>query len=71
MASKSQITFSKKEREKAKALKKRIKNEKREARKENDKKGVEINWAIAPKNRTLTQEDIENKESNKMNHINQ
>lgn len=49
MASKSQITFNKKQKEKQRAQKKKIKMEKRESKKDSTKKGLEINWSIAPK----------------------
>ncbi|MFD0964764.1 hypothetical protein [Pseudofulvibacter geojedonensis] len=70
MASKSQVTYNKKQREKEKALKRKIKDEKRLSKKDTINKGLEINWEIAPKNRTLTQTERESKEANRLNHIN-
>lgn len=70
MASKSQITFNKKEKEKQRAQKKKIKMEKRESKKDSIKKGLEINWSIAPKNNTLTPFEKELKESNRLGHLN-
>ncbi len=70
MGSKSQETFFKKQREKDRARKKKLKQEKRESRKENSQKGDEIDWSIAPENKTLTQEERALKEANKSNYIN-
>lgn len=69
MASKSQITFNKKQKEKKKAQKKKMKMEKRESKKDATKKGLDINWSIAPKNNTLTPFEIALRESNRLNHI--
>jgi hypothetical protein len=65
--SKSQETYNKKQREKKRDLKKKKKLEKRELRKDEPKKGVEIAWASAPENRTLTQEEKASKETNRVN----
>ncbi|CAM1366301.1 hypothetical protein TPENAI_50271 [Tenacibaculum litopenaei] len=69
MSTKSQITFNKKQKEKLKAQKKKLKLEKRESKKKQNKTGLEINWAIAPKNNTLTPIEKELKESNRLNHL--
>jgi hypothetical protein len=70
MASKSQITFNKKQKEKQKAQKKKAKMEKRELKKTENNNGLEINWSIAPKNRTLTPNDKASKEAQKTRHLN-
>ncbi|CAL2095692.1 Cold-shock protein [Tenacibaculum sp. 190524A02b] len=70
MASKSQITFNKKEKEKKRAKKKELKMMKKESRKEGKKNGLEIDWSLAPNNKTLTQEEKVIKEANKTNYIN-
>ncbi|MFY7671201.1 hypothetical protein ACOSP6_08985 [Tenacibaculum sp. MEBiC06402] len=70
MASKSQITFNKKQKEKQKAQKKKAKMEKRELKKTESSNGLKINWSIAPKNRTLTPNDKASKEAQRIRHIN-
>lgn len=64
---KSQATYSKKQREKDKARKKRAKEEKRTARKANAGGGVEIDWSSAPENKTLTEAEKQERDSNKAN----
>ena len=53
----SQETFNKKQREKKRLEKKKSKLEKRENRKNNEKGSIEIDWASAPENNTLTSEE--------------
>ena len=55
--SRSQQTFSKREREKKRAKKKKEKLEKKEARKEDSTGGLEIDWSSAPENHTLSDEE--------------
>ncbi|CAL2095456.1 hypothetical protein T190115A13A_160076 [Tenacibaculum sp. 190524A02b] len=43
---------------------------KKESRKEGKKNGLEIDWSLAPNNKTLTQEEKVIKEANKTNYIN-
>ena len=54
----SQETFNKKQREKKRLEKKKSKLEKRENRKNNEKSSIEIDWASAPENNTLTSEAV-------------
>ena len=69
MATKSQITLRKKEKEKQRARKKKLKMDKKELKKNTVKKEPEINWDIAPKNKTLTEKEKAFKESNKLNYL--
>ena len=64
--SKSQETFLKKQREKERIRKKKIKLEKREMKKENNSGGLEIDWSSAPENKTLTQVELARKEANRV-----
>lgn len=64
--SKSQETFLKKQREKERIRKKKIKLEKRELKKENNSVGLEIDWSSAPENKTLTQVELARKEANRV-----
>ena len=50
-------TFNKRLREKNKALKKKLKEEKREERKKVSG-GLEIDWSSAPENLTMSQEEL-------------
>ena len=62
----SQHTFSKRQREKDKAKKKKEKREKMEERKqvkaETDDGGIEIDWDLAPENKTLSKKEEDKKE---------
>lgn len=69
--SRSQETFNKKQREKDRANKKKFKIEKREAKKDNTERGLEIDWSSAPENRTLTHEEQALKDANKANNLKQ
>ena len=69
--SRSQETFNKKEREKKRAKKKKMKKEKRESRNENvEKGGLEIDWSMAPENKTLTPRERAAKDATKANNLN-
>lgn len=65
--SKSQETFYKKQREKDRAQKKKMKLEKRVMKKDNGEKGLEIDWSSAPENKTLSQQEYASKEAIKRN----
>ncbi len=65
--SRSQETFNKKQREKERARKKKLKQEKRDSRRENGDTGLEIDWSSAPENKTLTEAERAKMESNKGN----
>ncbi|MGB0869383.1 MAG: hypothetical protein ACPG6V_08400 [Flavobacteriales bacterium] len=60
-------TYNKKQREKKRELKKKMKLEKREQKKDSPKKGPQIDWSLAPENKTLTQEEKASKEANRLN----
>lgn len=68
--SRSQQTFSKRELEKKRAQKKKEKIEKRKEKSESDsvKSGPEIDWSLAPNNKTMSKEQIQQKERNKTNY---
>ena len=53
----SQETFEKKEREKKRAMKKRQKLAKKEAKAAEDKQELTIDWSSAPENKTLSQSE--------------
>lgn len=61
----SQETFNKKQREKSRAKKKKDKLEKRLAKKDDDSKGIQIDWESAPVNNTLTEAEEEKRAYNK------
>lgn len=56
---KSQHTFSKRQREKAKQKKTQEKMQRREDRKQEKGGGLEIDWSSAPTEKTLTANDID------------
>lgn len=61
---KSQHTFSKRQREKAKQKKTQEKMQRREERKSEKGGGLEIDWSSAPTEKTLTANDIDPAELN-------
>lgn len=61
--SRSQQTFSKREKEKKRAKRKKEKMEKRAARKEESGGGLEIDWSMAPENHTLSDEEKREREN--------
>ena len=63
----SQETFNKKQREKKRLEKKKSKLEKRENRKNNEKGSIEIDWASAPENNTLTSEELAYRKNQRQN----
>lgn len=65
--SRSQETFNKKQREKDRARKKKMKLEKRDSKKDNASQGLEIDWSSAPENKTLTQQEVATKEAIRVN----
>jgi hypothetical protein len=68
--SRSQETFLKKQREKERAQKKKIKQEKRDSKRGNTEKGLEIDWSSAPENNTLSLQERASKEEVKSNNLN-
>ena len=61
----SQETFFKKQREKNRERKKKEKFEKKENRRASSTGGSEIDWESAPENKTMTQDEMEQKEQNR------
>ena len=66
----SQETFNKKQREKKRLEKKKSKLEKRVNRKNNEKGSIEIDWASAPENNTLTSEELASRKNQRQNNTN-
>lgn len=66
----SQETFLKKQREKERAKKKKIKQEKKELRREKTTTEPEIDWSSAPDNKTLSKQEEDQKQKNKLNNEN-
>lgn len=68
--SRSQETFNKKQRSKDRAQKKKIKMEKRESRKDSSTTGLEIDWASAPENKTLSMKEEAQRANTKSQNLN-
>lgn len=67
----SQQTFFKRELEKKRAQKKKEKMAKRMAKSENDsaKSGPEIDWSLAPENKTLSNEQLKQIEQSRTEYL--
>lgn len=61
---KSQNAFIKKQKEREKAKRKKEKQEKKEERRQKSTGGAEVDWDSAPVNKTLTQEEKQQRAAN-------